>query len=74
MYGAIIFKICLMIVILYLSHLLRCYHNLTHLIPFGSICIVTVNSAGHECLLKIEPDVKLHFILSLSYLIFNPIF
>ena len=36
--------ICLMI-ILYHAHPLRCYHHLTHLIPFPPICIMSVNGA-----------------------------
>ncbi len=49
MYGATLFKICLMIILLYHSHLLHCYHHLTHLIPLRHICtcIMSVNSAGH---------------------------
>ncbi len=46
MYGATRFKLCLMVIML-ITHLLRGYPHLAHLIPFRPICIMSVNSAGH---------------------------
>ncbi len=62
MCGATRFTICLVVIIL-IAHLLRRYPHLVHLIPFRSICILSVNSKPNSAgqlmfLLKTESDIK----------------